>query len=78
MHFDVYIDDETGRRLTDVAQRSGETRNALIRRVAQEWLLRRSEPQRPQEIMDIAGIPDIEPFEAGRDQLVPPAIDPLA
>ena len=78
MHFNVYIDDETGRLLTDVAQQSGETRNALIRRAVREWLLRQSKPQWPAEIMDFAGVPDIEPFEAGRDQLEPPASDPLA
>lgn len=78
MHFNVYIDDQTGQKLTHVAQQCGETRNALIRKAVQEWLARQNKPQWPDEVMSFAGMPDMQPFEAGRDQLKPPAADPLA
>ena len=78
MHFNVYIDDQTGQQLTDVAQQSGQTRNALIRSAVQDWLARRNKPQWPDLIMSFTGIDDMPPFESGRDQLKLPLADPLA
>jgi len=78
MHFNIYIDDQTGQRLTDVAQRSGQTRNALIRNAVEEWLARRNQPQWPDVVLGFTGMDDIPPFEAGRNHLKPPATDPLA
>ena len=78
MHFNVDIDDQTGQKLTHVAQQSGETRNALIRKAVQEWLARQNKPQWPDEVMDFAGMAEMLPFEAERDQLKLPAADPLA
>lgn len=78
MHFNVYIDDQTGQQLTEVAQQSGQTRNALIRSAVQDWLARQNKPQWPDVVMDFASMDGIPPFEAGRDQLKPPLADPLA
>ena len=44
MHFNIYLDDQTGQRLTEAAQQAGEHRNAVIRRAVQEWLARRQQP----------------------------------
>lgn len=78
MHFNVYIDDQTGQQLADVAQQSGQTRNALIRSAVQDWLARRNKPQWPDVVMGFTSMDDMPPFEAGRDQLKPPLADPLA
>jgi len=78
MHFNVYIDDQTGRQLTDFAQQSGQTRNALIRIAVQDWLARRNQPQWPDVVMNFTSMDDMPPFEAGRDKLKPPLNDPLA
>ena len=78
MHFNVYIDDKTGQQLTDVAQQSGQTRNALIRRAVQDWLAHRNMPQWPDEVIDFKSMNNMPPFEAGRDELKPPLADPLA
>jgi hypothetical protein len=78
MHFNVYIDDQTGKQLTDVAHQSGQTRNALIRYAVQEWLARINKPQWPELVLEFTGLDEIPPFEAGRDQLKPPLSDPLA
>ena len=78
MHFNVYIDDQTGQKLTNVAQQSGQTRNALIRSAVQEWLERRNRPQWPDVVMDFTGMDDIPPFENKRDEMKPPMTDPLA
>lgn len=78
MHFNVYFDDVTGQRLTAAALQAGETRNALIRQAVSEWLMRHAQPQWPDSVMDFQGLPDMPPFEAGRERLKPPVDDPLA
>ena len=78
MHFNVYIDDQLGQKLTDVARQSGQTRNALIRSAVKDWLERRNKPQWPDVVMSFTGIADISAFEAGRNELKPPLADPLA
>lgn len=78
MHFNIYIDDQTGQELADAAKQSGQTRNALIRMAVKEWLVRRGGAQWPDEVMDFEGMPDMPPFETGRDRLKPPMADPLA
>lgn len=78
MHFNVYMDDQTGQRLSDAAQRQGQPRNALIRQAVSEWLARQNQPKWPEEVLGFQGMADMPPFEAGREQLKPPAFDPLA
>ncbi len=78
MHFNIYLDDETGKQLTEAARQAGENRNAVIRRAVQEWLTRRGKPQWPQAVLAFAGEPDMPAFEAGRAHLAPAKADPLA
>lgn len=78
MNFNIYLDDETGRQLAQAAEQAGETRNATIRRAVGEWLARHSQPQWPDAVLDFDGVADMPAFEASREQLKPPATDPLA
>jgi hypothetical protein len=78
MHFNIYIDDQTGQKLARVAEEAGESRNAIIRRALKEWLARRSKPSWPEEVMAFEGMSGMPPFESGRDRLKPPPADPLA
>jgi hypothetical protein len=78
MHFNIYLDDETGEQLNAAAARAGESRNALIRRAVGEWLQRRGEPQWPDEVLGFQGISEMPPFEDARRELQPPVADPLA
>jgi hypothetical protein len=78
MHFNIYLDDDTGQKLNRAAAQSGESRNALIRRALAEWLNRHGQPQWPEDVLSFKGVPDFSSFEASRDQLKPPADDPLA
>lgn len=78
MHFNIYLDDQTGQRLTEAAQQAGENRNAVIRRAVQEWLARRHQPQWPAAVLSHTGSPDMPPFEAERTDLAPAVDDPLA
>lgn len=78
MHFNVYIDDETGQQLNRTAEQTGETRNALIRKAVSAWLQRQGPAQWPDTVLDFEGMPDMVPFEATREQLKAPPADPLA
>lgn len=78
MNFNIYLDEETGQKLTHVAEQAGETRNALIRQAVSEWLSRHGKPLWPDEVLAFKGVADMPLFEAGRSRLRPPADDPLA
>lgn len=78
MHFNVYIDDETGQELNRAAEQSGETRNALIRKAVSAWLYRQAPAQWPDAVLEFEGMPNLASFEATRAQLQAPPADPLA
>lgn len=78
MHFNIYLDDETGERLNRAALEAGESRNALIRRAVGDWLARQGRAQWPEEVLRFEGVADFPPFEGSRDELGPSAGDPLA
>ena len=78
MNFNIYLDDETGQQLIEVAEQAGESRNALIRRAVSEWLSRRGKPNWPEEVLAYKGTAGMPPFETGRNKLKPPKADPLA
>ena len=78
MNFNIYLDDETGQQLNKVAEKSGESRNALVRRAVSEWLKNHGKSQWPAEVLAFKGMADMPLFEAGRDRLKPPVADPLA
>lgn len=78
MHFNIYLDDETGARLTEAARQAGENRNAVIRRAVGEWLARHGKPQWPEAVLAFTGEPAMPAFEATRAQLGPVKDDPFA
>jgi predicted transcriptional regulator len=78
MHFNVYMDDQTGQQLNAAAQQQGQTRNTLIRAAVKDWLTRQNQPKWPNEVLDFQGMADMPPFEERREQLKRPVADPLA
>ena len=78
MNFNIYLDDETGQQLNQLARTVGESRNALVRQAVSEWLKMHGKPQWPAELLAFEGVSDLPPFEASRDRLKTPAVDPLA
>jgi len=78
MNFNIYLDDETGRRLSEAAEARGETRNAVIRHAIGEWLDHQGQAGWPDEVLNFRGMADVPLFEASRDKLTPPPLDPLA
>lgn len=78
MNFNIYLDDETGKRLSHAAKKSKDSRNAIVREAVSEWLSRHGKPQWPDEVLAFKGMANIPLFEASRHKLGPPADDPLA
>lgn len=78
MNFNIYLDDETGQLLNQLAKQTGESRNALVRQAVSDWLNRHGKPQWPDEVLAFKGMADMPLFEASRDTLKPPVADPLA
>src|SRR5512135_3139516 len=78
MHFNIYLDDETGEQLNHAARQAGESRNAVIRRAVGEWLERHGMSQWPDDVLHFNRMTDLSPLEASRDKLESPAADPLA
>jgi len=79
MHFNIYLDDETGQRLKSLAQLREPTRNALIRQALGGWAEVHAEGAGwPAEVLAFEGLPEWAPFERNRARLRTPAEDPLA
>lgn len=78
MHFNVYLDDETGHRLNAMAQKAGESRNSLIRRAVRDMLDGQTRPKWPQSVLAHQGFADFPDLKSLRSDLTPPADDPLA
>lgn len=78
MHFNIYLDDITGQQLKQLAQESGQSRNALIRQAINQWLEQQSKPQWPKAVMNFKGLGDTPAFESHRNDLAAPNEDPLA
>jgi len=78
MNFNIYLDDKTGRQLSQLAKQTGENRNALVRQAVSDWLNRHGKPQWPDEVLAFKGMAGMPRFEASRGRLKPPIPDPLA
>ena len=72
MNFSIHLNDTLIRRLQQIAQENGRSRNALIREAVENWLASREQRPWPQEVLDFQGVPDAVPFEQGRVDLLPP------
>ena len=78
MHFNIYIDDQIGAQLNTAAQKSGKTRNALIREAITAWLNKSEKPKWPEEILAFNGVKDTIIFESYRKKIKSPKEDPFA
>ena len=78
MNFNIYLDEETGKRLTRATQASHQSRNALIREAINLWLESHGAKHWPDAVLDFQGVPDYPLFESTRQELKPIQDDPLA
>jgi len=72
MTFSVYLDKNLASKLNRAAKRSGQTRNAVIRRALAEWLGSHRVGEWPEAIAGFRGIRNAARFEAYRKNLKPP------
>ena len=77
MHFNLYIDDQTGAQLSSLARTTGYSRNALIRAAISAWLERHHPAAWPKEVQQFQPDPSFPPFEANRRDLPPVADEPF-
>ena len=74
MNFNIYLEDELGQKLEEIAQNTGQSRNALIREAVREILRKYNQMQWSEEILNFEGFPeDSIIFESYRDELSPPS-----
>ncbi len=78
MNFNIYLDDEAGKRLTHLARQCRKSRNALIRDAVDAWLERSEHKGWPDEVESFQGDPDSPAFETYREHLALPKDDPFA
>ena len=78
MHFNLYLDEETAKRLKEATENSQQSRNATIRKAIRFWLDQSQAKQWPAELLGFKGIDGMPVFESTREELLPPYEDPLA
>jgi hypothetical protein len=77
MNINLYIEDTLAHRLNEEAQRSGEARNALIRKAIKEWLAHQNAEHWPNIVQTFKAVEGFPAFEGYRGELKPPKEDPL-
>lgn len=78
MNFNIYLDEDLGGRLLEVAKESQKSRNGLIREAIDMWLQTKELNDWPDEIMHFKGINGLPSFESYRDELTSATDDPFA
>jgi len=79
VNFNVYLDDESARRLDALAKKRKVARNALVREAVQAFLETgtATEDRWPDEFLNMPADPTFPRFESHRAELLPPNEDPL-
>ncbi len=76
MNFNLYLDDDSASRLSQLARKTGTPRNALVRQAVRTWLDRNAAAW-PKEVLEFEAEPSLVPFEAHRAELAPASDDPF-
>ncbi len=71
MNFNLDLDDKLGMTLAQYAEKTGISRNSLIRKAIDDFIKKRCQNW-PDEVLNFKGIPDFPAFEADRSQLLDP------
>ncbi len=77
MNFNVYLDDDTAKKLQEATELSHESRNAIIRKAITFWLSYSNKNRWTDDILAFQGIEDFPAFENNRDDLILPKDDPF-
>jgi predicted transcriptional regulator len=77
MNFNIYLDDNTGKQLDQLAKERDRSRNALIREAVAGLFARNSQDMWPAIVANFGGLESAPRFEQLRKELREPAADPL-
>ncbi len=77
MNFNVYLDDDTAKRLQEATELSNESRNAIIRKAITFWLSYSNKNRWSDDVLTFQGVDSFPPFESYRDDLTLPKDDPF-
>lgn len=77
MNFNVYLDDDTAKRLQEATEVSNESRNAIIRKAITFWLSYSNKNKWPDNILVFQGVEEFPAFENNRNDLILPKEDPF-
>jgi predicted transcriptional regulator len=69
MNVNIYVEDELGKEINQMAQLLGKSRNAIIREALKEWVIHHSRNEWPDIVKNYAGVKDFPRFEDYRDEL---------
>ncbi len=75
MNFNIYIEDELGRKIDFIADISGQKRNNIIREAITQWVMEHYPADWPTSIKNFSGIKDFPAFESYRGELSTPKED---
>lgn len=72
MNFSIHLTNELAEEITEIAKKSGKTRNALITQAIRDFINVNIHKHWPQEVYKLAGsVKKLKPFEAHRKELQP-------
>jgi Ribbon-helix-helix protein, copG family len=69
MNFNVYLNKETGERVSRMAKRLNRSRNSIIAEALEEWLFNHSEAQWPKDFFEFSPFEDVPDFKLFREEL---------
>ncbi len=73
MNFNVYLEDEIGKKLEAISQKENVSRNALIRQAVKLLIDSKKQSQWSEDILNWNGIKEEISFESYRNELIPPS-----
>ncbi|MDJ0575273.1 MAG: ribbon-helix-helix domain-containing protein [Xenococcaceae cyanobacterium MO_234.B1] len=73
MNFNVYLEDEIGKKLEAISKKENVSRNALIRQAVKLLIDSKKRSQWSEDILNWNGIKEEISFESYRNELIPPA-----
>ncbi len=69
MNVNIYVEDDLGREINQMAQLLGKYRNAIIREALKEWVIHHSSHEWPDLVKKYAAVKDFPRFEDYRNEL---------
>ncbi len=69
MNFNVYVNKENGKRITQIAKSLHRSRNSIVNEALEEWLERHTKTKWPKAFFGFSSIEDVPDFESLRKDL---------